>query len=205
MKMMKRVLVVALIAMLFVCSVGTSAYEGSTNNGGYTIDEPYEYPIKPGTDEWFEIEDHVEKIKMLQIPQDVLDKMTTEALVESVVNYPYFPDMDAFSTQELGYEAVRNGFNGLQELESRPDGMSCLAEYYKKQQMNRSADMSYVVKRAIQITLDENSGEEEQQNIELASVSLPTTPSGYPVRSEWCEYNRTEMSQDDRDDINAHD
>ena len=118
----------ALAMMTSMVSFQTSAYEGSSNNEGYTIDEPYEYPIEPGTDEWFAIESHAEKVEMLQIPQDVLNEMTTEALVESVVNYPYFPDMDSFSTQELGYETVRNGFNGLQELESRPDGMLCLAE-----------------------------------------------------------------------------
>ena len=103
-----------------------NAAPADTGNEGYTIDEPYEYPIQPGTDEWFAIESHADKVEMLQIPQEVLENMTTRALVESVVNYPYFPDMDTFSTPEQGYRAVRDGFNGLQELEARPDGMACL-------------------------------------------------------------------------------
>ena len=153
MKKVKRVLVVLLaIVVFFVCSVGASASKVPVDEMGYTINEPYDYPIKPGTDEWFKIEDHVEKVKMLQIPQDVLEKMTTEALVESVVNYPYLLDMLAFATQKLGYEAVRDGFNGLQELERRPDGMSCLAKYYEKNQKN----LGFVVRSTIQITLDEN-------------------------------------------------
>lgn len=123
---------------------------------GYTIDEPYEYPIKPGTEEWFAIESHSEKVKMLQIPQETLEKMTTQALAESVANYPYLGDMLAFSTSEKGYETVRDGFNGLQELENRPDGISALSEYYESQQMMRSADMSYVVRSAIEITIEEN-------------------------------------------------
>ena len=195
----------ALAMMTSMVSFQTSAYEGSSNNEGYTIDEPYEYPIEPGTDEWFAIESHAEKVEMLQIPQDVLNEMTTEALVESVVNYPYFPDMDSFSTQELGYETVRNGFNGLQELESRPDGMLCLAEYYEEQQTTRSSGMSYVVRRAIEITLEENSEEwENQQNIEITRVSLPRTPSGNQVTSSWCHYDRSEMTAGDRTEINEY-
>lgn len=146
----------ALAVMLTI--VGFSAYAyaapADTDNEGYTIDEPYEYPIQPGTDEWFAIESHADKVEMLQIPQEVLENMTTRALVESVVNYPYFPDMDAFSTPEQGYRAVRDGFNGLQELEARPDGIACLSEYFEGQQRVPSADMTYVVRRAIEITLE---------------------------------------------------
>ena len=96
---------------------------------------------------------------MLQIPQEILENMTTDALVECVVNYPYFPDMDAFSTQELGYKAVRDGFNGLRELESRPDGMSCLSADFENQKTTHPGDMRYVVRRAIEITLAENGNE----------------------------------------------
>lgn len=200
MKKVKRVLTVVLtIVVLFACSVGSSAYEFPVDKVGYTIDEPYDYPIKPGTDEWFKIEDHVEKREMLQIPQDVLEKMTTESLVESIANYPYLLDMLAFSTQKLGYEAVRNGFNGLQELERRPDGMSCLAKYYEKNQKN----LNFVVRSAIQITLDANRDEKEPQDTELTRVFLPTTPSGNTVTSSWCNYNTSpDWSEDDIEAIN---
>jgi hypothetical protein len=119
---------------------------------GNTIDEPYEYPITPGTEEWASISSHTEKAEQLQIPQDVLEHMTTEALVETVVNYPYLPDMGAFSTQELGYRSVRDGFNGLQELESRPDGMACLRTYYEAEQAN----LSSVARWLVEIILDQN-------------------------------------------------
>ena len=35
----------ALAMMTSMVSFQTSAYEGSSNNEGYTIDEPYEYPM----------------------------------------------------------------------------------------------------------------------------------------------------------------
>lgn len=198
-------LALAMITTMFGFSAYAYDIPAETSNSGYTIDEPYEYPIKPGTDEWFSIESHADKVEMLQIPQEILENMTTRALVESVVNYPYFPDMDAFSTPELGYMAVRDGFNGLQELENRPDGMSCLSAYFEDQQAARSADMTYVVRRAIKITLEENGNEvNEQQAVEGARAKLPTTPSGNSVTSEWCLYDRGEMSERDREEINDH-
>ena len=36
----------ALAMMTSMVSFQTSAYEGSSNNEGYTIDEPYEYPSR---------------------------------------------------------------------------------------------------------------------------------------------------------------
>lgn len=182
-----------------------SASEFAYGNG-YTIDEPYEYPIKPGTEEWFAIESHSEKVKMLQIPQETLEKMTTQALAESVANYPYLGDMLAFSTSEKGYETVRDGFNGLQELENRPDGISALSEYYESQQMMRSTDMSYVVRSAIEITIEENRIENNEQalNERVAAAQLPKTPSGTTVTSSWCHYDSPELTASERADINDY-
>lgn len=104
----------------------------------YSIDTPYVYPLKPGTEEWFAIEDHSKKVELLQIPEDILTKLTTEALVETVVAYPYLGDMHYFSTLELGYNSVRDHFNGLQELERRPDGMETLLAYYRGEMLRRS-------------------------------------------------------------------
>ena len=159
----KRLWSCLLVLAVMITVFGFSAYvhevSAAAGDEGYTIDRPYEYPIKPGTDEWFSIVCHADKVEMLQIPQEILENMTTDALVESVGNYPYFPDMDAFSTQELGYKAVRDGFNGLRELESRPDGMSCLSAYFENQKTTHPGDMRYVVRRAIEITLAETGNE----------------------------------------------
>lgn len=63
------------------------------------IDVPYEYPIVPGTDEWFAMSGR-ERKKACQIPEDVLERLTDEALARSVLDYPFLMDMTLYSTPE---------------------------------------------------------------------------------------------------------
>lgn len=95
----------------------------------YTIDTPYEYPILPGTQEWIDLGDVITRREACQIPEDILHDMTTDALLKTVLDYPFLNDIYAFNTLEMGYETVKRRFNGLQELESRPDYLDTLTNY----------------------------------------------------------------------------
>ena len=88
-------------------------------------------------DEWDEILDHAAKVEMLQIPEYILEEMTTRALAETVLNYPYLVDMYAYGNTSQGYEIVSETFNGLKELENRPDGLSTLVESHHEQHAER--------------------------------------------------------------------
>lgn len=81
----------------------------------------YVYPVLPGTDAWNALGSHAEMLAVCQIPEDILCRLTTKALLETVLDYPLMGDMHAYSTMELGFLRVRDQFNGLQELVSRPD------------------------------------------------------------------------------------
>lgn len=94
----------------------------------YTIDTPYEYPVHPGMEEWEALDDHAKKIELCQIPEEVLEKMTTEALAESVLNYPLLIDMYAWQSDSKGYDFVSETFNGMHELEQRSDGLLVLQQ-----------------------------------------------------------------------------
>lgn len=113
--------VLVLAMMITMVSLQAYAYEDSTNDGEYTIDEPYEYPIEPGTDEWKALKTHKEKLSVSQIPEDTLQNMTTAALLDTVLNYPLLVDVMAYNSTEMGIEIVCEQFNGLQELLNRDD------------------------------------------------------------------------------------
>jgi hypothetical protein len=113
--------VLALAMMTTMVSFQASAYEGSTDDGEYTIDEPYEYPIEPGTDEWKALKTHEQKLDISQIPEETLHNMTTEALLDTVLNYPLLIDIMAYNSTEKGIVAVSEQFNGLEELLNRDD------------------------------------------------------------------------------------
>lgn len=98
--------------------------------GGMSASGAYDYPIKPGTDEWKAFGSHEEMLKACQIPEELLHRMSTAALVETVLNYPLSVDLWAYDSYELGIKHVSEQFNGLSELLSRNDaGVALIALY----------------------------------------------------------------------------
>lgn len=67
-------------------------------------------------------------IEAAQIPEYILNQMSTEDLVEAMLIYPLRVDLIAWNTYEQGFDAVSSYFNGLQELLIREDGAQKLLE-----------------------------------------------------------------------------
>ena len=86
--------------------------------------QTWDYPIKPGTDEWKRFETHAEKVSSCQIPVDVLKKIPTDELIELCLNYPLSFDYYAYNSVSEGIINVRGEFNGLEELFHRKDNFS---------------------------------------------------------------------------------
>jgi hypothetical protein len=92
--------------------------------------DAYDYPIKPGTDEWKALGSHDEMLQACQIPESILKDMSTAGLVETVLNYPLLLDYMAYDSRQYGLDMVVSHFNGLQELFNREDaGTELLARY----------------------------------------------------------------------------
>lgn len=81
----------------------------------------YVYPVLPGTDAWNALSSHADMLAVCQIPEDILKSLSTRDLLIAVLDYPLMVDMHSYSTMEQGFLSVKNQFNGLQELVSRPD------------------------------------------------------------------------------------
>ncbi len=95
----------------------------------YSITEAYQYPVVPGMEEWKKLNSLQEKAEACQIPEDILGDMTTEALIETVVNYPLFINVFAYDNKKTGLEHVKDYFNGLQELYERDDAIEKMEIY----------------------------------------------------------------------------
>lgn len=118
MKKTKRILSVFLCLFVVLGSLSAFAIDLPSSNTN-TIDVPYSYPIVPGTPEWKELKTHEEKVAACQIPDDILNSLTTEALIETVANYPLAVDIYAYDSTEQGYLKLKDQFNGVAELERR--------------------------------------------------------------------------------------
>ena len=92
--------------------------------------DAYNFPIKPGTAAWAALQTHDDMLRATQLPARVLASMSTEGLVETVLNYPLYGDMLAYSNLQYGFNTVASRFNGMTALLQRPDaGAVLLARY----------------------------------------------------------------------------
>ncbi|PKM93905.1 MAG: hypothetical protein CVU84_13430 [Firmicutes bacterium HGW-Firmicutes-1] len=131
---MKKLLALLMILTIF-SSAGINAMASSDKSlekNDKNILVSYDYPVKSGTDEWKALDSHDEKVKVCQIPEKLLQEMTTTVLIKTVLNYPLYGDMFAYDNPTMGLEALINQFNGLNELLNRDDAGKELLAIYKK-------------------------------------------------------------------------
>lgn len=117
-------------AMILTLGSGFASAESANEPVNYTIDTPYDYPVRPGMPEWAEFTDHQQMIDACEIPENILCVMSTEALVETVLDYPLLITLYAYEDFSEGFYVLANEFNGMQELLQRPDGAEVLMERY---------------------------------------------------------------------------
>ena len=101
------------------------------SKGQQVIDRPYDFPIKPGMEKWKDFKTGKEMVDACQIPVEILQKMSTDALAETCLNYPLALDYSACNDERVGIKHIIDNFNGLQELSKRPDGALALIKLYK--------------------------------------------------------------------------
>jgi len=96
-----------------------------------SINEPYNFPLKPGMPEWANLKSGAEMVTTLQIPQNILSRMTTKSLLETCLNYPLFiVDIIAYGSSKVGMEYATKNFNGFTELLKRKDAYNYLSEKF---------------------------------------------------------------------------
>ena len=93
----------------------------------------YQYPTLPGTPEWDALKDNQEKIDACVVPQEILDNMTTEEVLETLLNYPLQANIYAFNDIQTGVEKVYRWYSGeiLEALLTRPDRAEVILHRYQ--------------------------------------------------------------------------
>lgn len=185
------------IVMLFIQA--TPAYALTESTVSYSINKAYDYPITPDDEkEWAQLTTLNDKLNACQIPEDILNKMTTPALIETVANYPLSVNLYAFDTLDLGYQMVKGSFNGLAELEKRMQSnpqevKAVLNTEIKKyssntnEEKNTVNDLNYYFIKRVEECLGRNSSNMLDQYNAGASIqprstsSYVTTPKGSRV------------------------
>ena len=176
-KRKKSVLLLAAVLVL-LCTVTMSIPSDAASPT--QIDTPYVYPLQPNTPEWKATISRMDRAAACQIPEDILPAMTTRALAETVLNYPFMVDLYVWNTTSIGFHVLLDDFNGLRELVSRPDGLEVLRQM-QQEPRTASQDGSSMPTRYLETLIEEMSRYEIQTSpltAPKAALSYPSTPAG---------------------------
>lgn len=121
------------ITLLLVAGVLMNVFLAMFNESSAQTKAPaWDYPVKPGTPEWATFLTHAEKVAAIQVPEDVLNALTTEELVEVCLNYPLYGDIFAYNSLQDGLrQNILVCSNGIRELYRRPDNAQHLFDALK--------------------------------------------------------------------------
>jgi hypothetical protein len=92
--------------------------------------DAYDYPIKPGTPEWELLQSSDEMDSALRIPEEILYYISTEGLIETVLNYPGFGNIYFAEDYQIAFDLMKDNFNGFSELLQRDDAAKKLKNRY---------------------------------------------------------------------------
>jgi hypothetical protein len=101
----------------------------------------WDYPVKPGTEVWKKFQTHEEMLRSCQIPENILQNMSTADLIQTCLNYPLKGDVYAYSNVKAGIESVSRQFNGFAELLSRNDNFQNLMIKLEQSGLNLNSDL----------------------------------------------------------------
>lgn len=167
------------------------------NTYGELIEVPFSYSVLPGSEEWSAFNDVEEKRNAIKVDKEILDRMTTEALVETVIKYPLLVDIYAYNTIEEGISHLSDYFQGVDVLMTRSDAVDELEAYVdRKELMPGDVELIYINSLISYIT---PSLEEiifgDDLNYTNSSVTTPngsTVPTLYNMT--WADHGTTQTN-----------
>jgi hypothetical protein len=91
----------------------------------------WDYPVKPGTEEWASFTTGQQMVDACQVPNEILEELSTRELIEICMNYPMLFIYTASNDERAGISYMVENFTGFKELSKRKDGLEKLITVYK--------------------------------------------------------------------------
>ena len=90
--------------------------------------DSYNYPVYPSMKEWEAFTTSQEMVDACQVPKTTLSKMSTQAVVQAIWEYPFLPDVLLRYEYQSDFEAMFSENNAYMELVKRKDAGTALFE-----------------------------------------------------------------------------
>ena len=121
------------------------------------ITEPYEYPVTPDSPQWKSFTQTSQMIDACQVQENIVCKMTTEALLDTVMNYPLIVNVLVQNAAEIGYNFLFETNAAFRELVKRNDMIDVIDEKLfskKAQNHSKKTDEQIVAETGIKMIYD---------------------------------------------------
>lgn len=145
---MKRLFMLILTATFFLGSAYVSINAENIDRNAesmYSIHQPYEYPVVPGTDEWNSMSIE-ERVLSCLVDEEISRKMDSEALLRTVLNFPFIINIGFYNSIDEGVSIVASYFTPLSVLLEREDAIPVLLQYIQDCKNNGNiADIDYAI------------------------------------------------------------
>jgi hypothetical protein len=102
----------------------------------------WDYPVKPGMEEWNRLKTEKERIAAVQIPEEILVKLSAEEVAGLCISFPLFGDYTAFNTPQEGFYVMLSRFNIFRHLLSQKEAGKGLIAMYKDAGMSGFGKLS---------------------------------------------------------------
>lgn len=96
----------------------------------YDEEGKLEYPLTMDDPEWKSLPGGEGRIEVCQIPEEILQTLTTEEVLYMVKMYPHTSVHLIYDSKEEGYRQMQQYVNVIQELESREDYIEVVLKEY---------------------------------------------------------------------------
>lgn len=121
-----------LILILFICSCEHNLNLSDDMATSEYKEDPGPYTFEKVTDPavWRTYNSLEEMMNACQLPQEMLEAMSTESLIQTLMNHPLFFIYSAYNNELDGVNVILDNFNGFKELQNRVDAAEKVIDYY---------------------------------------------------------------------------
>lgn len=119
-----------LIFAISACTDNQSTALSEINLDKYDINTPYSFEKVTAPEVWKTFNSTKEMFDACQVPEDILNRMATEALVKTCMSHPLVGIYSAYSDILQGLNVIVDNSNAFQELKTRSDAAEKLIDYY---------------------------------------------------------------------------
>ena len=131
-------LVLMVLAFLTSCSDDVLKSVRAEDESVESLDF-FSFETVTAPENWSKYQTLKEMLKACEIPNDKLEQLSTEELIEICMSHPLRFIYYAYNNQMQGALVVINNFNGFQELKKREDAPQLLMSFYEDIFFNENA------------------------------------------------------------------